>query len=211
MDVVVASARALTFLGDGQAARPVVRAVAPRRRPRGLPSWVAVESLCAFDESVVGVVVEATTHPQPSVRHVAATVIGSRPLPQAVPVVRDRLAAEEDPRTLAALVEALGRIGGSRDLTLLARFARHPDETVALAAVDALEAIGLPSSVEALAPLVADTRPRLSERAAVALTELGPRGREQLREFAKTPGPAVQPATYALQLTTMRSAARGLD
>ncbi|WP_270451436.1 HEAT repeat domain-containing protein [Kocuria marina] len=211
MDVVVAAARALTLIGDGAAARPVVRAVAPRRRPRGLPSWVAVESLCTFDEPVAGVVVEATTHPQPSVRHVAATVIGSRPLPQAAPVVRERIAAEEDPRTLAALVEALGKIGGSSDLTLLARFARHPDETVALAAVDALEAIGLPSSVEALAPLVADTRPRPSERATVALTELGPRGREQLREFAKTPGPAVQPATYALQLTAMRSATRGLD
>ncbi|MEV8158373.1 HEAT repeat domain-containing protein [Kocuria salsicia] len=185
--------------------------MAPRRRPRGLPSWVAVESLCTFDEPVAGVVMEATTHPQPSVRHLAATVIGSRPLPQAAPVVREHIAAEEDPRTLAALVEALGKIGGSSDLTLLARFARHPDETVALAAVAALEAIGLPSSVEALAPLMADTRPRLSERAAVALTELGPRGHEQLREFAKAPGPAVQPATYALQLTAMRSATRGLD
>ena len=76
MDVVVAAARALTLIGDGAAARPVVRAVAPRRRPRGLPSWVAVESLCTFDEPVAGVVMEATTHPQPSVRHVAATVIG---------------------------------------------------------------------------------------------------------------------------------------
>ncbi|MBD2763626.1 HEAT repeat domain-containing protein [Kocuria sp. cx-455] len=211
MDVVVAAARALTLLGDSKAARPVMRAVAPRRRPRGLPSWVAVESLCAFDDAVAPVVAEATAHPQPSVRHVAATVIGTRPLPRAAPVVRKRLAVEEDPRTLAALVEALGEIGGSFDLPMLSRFAQHSDETVALAAVDALEEIGLPSSVDALAPLVADTRPRLSERAAVALAELGPRGRERLRTFADAPGPAELPATYALQLVAMRSATRGLD
>ena len=211
MDVVVAAARALTLLGDSKAARPVVRAVAPRRRPRGLPSWVAVESLCAFDDAVAPVVAEATAHPNPSVRHVAATVIGTRPLLQAAPVLRERLEVEQDPRALAALVEALGRIGGAADLPVLSRFARHSDETVALAAVEALEDIGLPASVEALAPLVADTRPRLSERAAVALTELGPRGRERLRAFADVPGPAELPATYALQLTAMRSFGRGLD
>lgn len=126
-------------------------------------------------------------------------------------MVRQRLAVEQDPRTLAALVEALGEIGGSLDLPMLSRFAQHSDETVALAAVDALEEIGLPSSVEALAPLVADTRPRLSERAAVALAELGSRGRERLLAFANAPGPAELPATYALQLTAMRSATRGLD
>lgn len=211
IDVVVAAARALTLIGDSKAARAVVRAVAPRRRPRGLPSWVAVECLCAFDESAASVVTEATVHPQPSVRHVAATVIGTRPLPQAAPVVRERLAVEDDPRTLASLVAALGRIGGATDLPVLSRFAHHPHETVALAAVHALEGIGLHSSVEALAPLVADSRPRLSERAAVALTELGPQGRERLLAFANAPGPAELPATYALQLTAMRSATRGLD
>lgn len=211
MDVAVAAARALTLLGDSNAARPVVRAVAPRRRPRGLPSWVAVESLCAFDETVTPVVAEATAHPQPSVRHVAATVAGARPLPQAAPVVRERLAVEQDPQTLAALVDALGRIGGAADLPVLSRCARHPHETVALAAVDALKEIGVPSSVEALAPLVADARPRLSERAAVALTELGPVGHERLRTYARAPGTTGQAATYALQLTAMRSMGRGLD
>ncbi|RKQ35220.1 HEAT repeat domain-containing protein [Kocuria tytonis] len=210
-DVVVAAARALALLGDGSAARAVLRAVAPRRRPRGLPSWVAVESLCAFDDSAAPVIEAATLHPNSAVRHVAATVIGARPLLGAAPVVRERLAEETDPRTLAAFVEALGRVGGPRDLPVLSRFARHRDETVALAAVESLERLGLASSVAALAPLVADPRPRLAERAAVALTELGPAGRDRLRDVVAAEGSAALPANYALQLTAMRSAGHGVD
>lgn len=112
-DVVVAAARALALLGDGSAARAVLRAVAPRRRPRGLPSWVAVESLCAFDDAAAPVIEEATLHPDPAVRHVAATVIGVRPVPGAAPVVRERLAQETDPRALTAFVGALGWVGGA--------------------------------------------------------------------------------------------------
>lgn len=209
-DVVVAAARALALLGDGSAARAVLRAVAPRRRPRGLPSWVAVESLCAFDYDAAPVIAEATLHPDPAVRHVAATVIGVRPVPGAAPVVRDRLAQETDPRALAAFVDALGWVGGAQDLAVLSEFARHRDESVALAAVESLERLGLPASVAALAPLVEDTRPRLAERAAVALTELGPAGRERLLGALDGETPAVHPAHYALQLSAMRGAGRGV-
>jgi len=188
----------------------VLRAVAPRRRPRGLPSWVAVESLCAFDDDAAPVIADATLHPDPAVRHVAATVIGVRPVPGAAPVVRDRLAQETDPRALAAFVDALGWVGGAQDLAVLSEFARHRDESVALAAVESLERLGLPASVAALAPLVEDTRPRLAERAAVALTELGPAGRERLLGALDGETPAVHPAHYALQLSAMRGAGRGV-
>ncbi|WNB90160.1 HEAT repeat domain-containing protein [Glutamicibacter protophormiae] len=95
---------------------------------------------------------EATLHPDPAVRHVAATVIGVRPVPGAAPVVRDRLAQETDPRALAAFVGALGWVGGAQDLAVLSELARHRDESVALAAVESLERLGLPASVAALAP-----------------------------------------------------------
>lgn len=203
-DVVVTAARALTLIGDGRAARAVVRAVAPRRRPLGLPSWAAVESLCAFGEPVGAVVVEALGHPQPAVRYVAATVVDARPLPQAGSAVRTRLGVEEDPRTLTALLGALGRVGSVDDLPLLCRFTEHGDEQVGLAAVDALERLGSSAAVAVLGPLLADPRPRVAERAATALAELGPGGRTLLLEAAAENGPAAGPSRYALQLSGMR-------
>lgn len=97
--------------------------------------------------------------------------------------------------------------GGAQDLAVLSEFARHREESVALAAVESLERLGLPASVAAL---VEDTRPRLAERAAVALTELGPAGRERLLGALDGETPAVHPAHYALQLSAMRGAGRGV-
>ena len=76
--------------------------------------------------------------------------------------------------------------------------------------VESLERLGLPASAAALAPLVEDTRPRLAERAAVALTELGPAGRERLLGALDGETAAVHPAHYALQLSAMRGAGRGV-
>ncbi|MFI7583538.1 HEAT repeat domain-containing protein [Kocuria sp. M1N1S27] len=203
-DVVVTAARALTLIGDGGAARAVVRAVAPRRRPQGLPSWAAVESLCAFGEPVGSVVVEALQHPHPAVRHVAATVVDARPVPQAGPAVRARLPEEQDARTLTAMLGALGRVGSVDDLPLLCRFTEHEDEQVGLAAVGALERLGSSAAVEALCPLLADPRPRVAERAATALAELGPGGRTHLQAAAALDGPAAGPSRYALQMAGLR-------
>lgn len=205
-DVVVTAARALTLLGDGRAARAVVRAVAPRRRTVGLPGWAAVESLCAVGDPVGEVVVEALEHPRPAVRHVAATVVAARPLPRAAAAVRHRLEAEEDPRALVAMLTALGRVGSAADVPVLERFTDAADEQVGLAAVEALEALGAEAAVGSLVPLLADARPRVAERAATALAALGPAGRARLVASAGAGGVGARPARYALELTGMREA-----
>jgi HEAT repeat protein len=203
-DVVVTAARALTLIGDGGAARAVIRAVAPRRRTIGLPSWVAVESLCAFGEPVGAVVIEALDHPRPAIRHVAATVVDTRPVPQAAKAVRRRLPREEDARALVALLGALGRVGSVDDLPLLYRFTAHEDEQVGLAAVEALERLGSEAAVGTLTPLLADRRTRVAERAATALAELGPAGHTRLLQAAAAEGPGARPSRYALELAGMR-------
>lgn len=202
--VVVTAARALTMIGDGRVAHQVVCAVAPRQKSNGLPSWAAIESLCAFSEPVGDVVVEALQHPDPTVRYVAATVIDARPLLQASFAVRQRLPLEDDIRTVVALLAALGRVGSTDDLAMVSAFAQHPDEHASLAAVEALESLGSDVAVIALRDLLNDPRLRVAERAAIALAELGPAGRAPLLVAAADEGWAGRPSRYALELVVLQ-------
>jgi hypothetical protein len=82
--------------------------------------------------------------------------------------VRDRLAAESDPRVLAALVGVVGKFGDYDDVQRLAPFLKHKSARVRSAAVKAVMRRDS-ASIELVKPTLDDRAPRVRAQAIVAL------------------------------------------
>lgn len=94
----------------------------------------------------------------------------------ALPAIRAALEAEGDPRVQAALITALGRLGGDEDVRLLARWLRDSHARVRANAVDALLDQGTPLALALVFPLLQDEDHRVRANAARVLAREGESG-----------------------------------
>ncbi len=107
------------------------------------------------------------------VRYYAARSLGRHAFPDALPALAGL--AREDPaiHVRAAAIEALGRIGGARVVSILAPLAEAEDRDLARAA---LSALGMVSHPDALPPLLSALRSAQPSRQLDAIRALAERG-----------------------------------
>lgn len=86
-----------------------------------------------------------------------------------LPSIRGRMDAEEDPRVLAAMVGAVGRLGGPGDVPLLASYLGHKRSRVRAAAVKAVHELD-PRAVSMLLPSLRDRSSRVRAQGIVCLS-----------------------------------------
>jgi HEAT repeat protein len=160
-------------------------AIVAALRKGTLPPAGALHALagCGTAEQVP-VVLEYVSDPTPQAREEAlraatALLDPSKPDGRAVePLAATLNNPRTSPRERAAVATLLGRTGAPRAATELIGLVNAKDETLRLAAIDALGALGGAASVQdqaddALVPLLADTEPRVRLHAAVAIAASG--------------------------------------
>jgi len=186
-------------LGELKATKSAVAIVAALRKGT-LPAAAALRALAgAGTADEVPVVLEFVGDPSPVVREEAlraatALLDPSKPDGRAVePLAALLRAPRTSPGERAAVATLLGRTGAPRAATELAGLVASKDNTLRLAAIDALGALGAarsasgdakagdPATDDALVPLLGDPEPTVRLRTAVALSSSGgPKARTAL-------------------------------
>jgi len=90
-----------------------------------------------------------------------------------VPTLLEALAAEESDISASFYLQALGFLAGSEELPALLPYLRHESARIRTSAVRTIGAVGDPSTVPALEPLLFDEEPNARWFAAIALAGLG--------------------------------------
>lgn len=180
-DVRLVACRSLGQIGDAVAAAAVLEAVPGAGSRKGVPAWVAAESLLAMGPGARDALLEALAHPDPRTREVAVTVITHSSLPATIDALRSRLGSEPQEEILVAMITALGLLGESEDCEPLLGYTApdHPTP-LRLAATRALGDLGDCRAAPRLGELLDDCDRQLAGHAAQALTQLGPTGIELL-------------------------------
>ena len=106
----------------------------------------------------------------------AATELAAHADPARLPALRAALTAEGDPRVQAALITALGHVGGEGEVKFLAPWVRDVNARVRANAVDALLEIASPLALALVFPLLQDEDHRVRANAARALALEGEAG-----------------------------------
>lgn len=155
------AAAALALLGRGAEAGPasdaavlgdVARPVAERLdAARGLGAWPKGPARDGAVLALSGVLADASAE----VRVVALQVLGALGDPRVLPRVARRLDVEGDPRAVAAVLLAIGRLGGASEVSLVLPFAAYADARLRAAAAIALGDLGGPLAHERLLDLLA--------------------------------------------------------
>ncbi|QGN57926.1 HEAT repeat domain-containing protein [Nostocoides sp. HKS02] len=175
VEVRASAAYALGLIGDPAAAVAVLEAVdAPGA---GLPAGLAAQALLNMGIGISEALSDAMRSDRVGARHVAAYVSGSGAFTRALPSLRDLLEGDADLTVRQASATALGIMGTSLDVDVLAAHtaADHPLPLRRTCAI-ALGELGDVAAVPSLASLLDDPDPRLAELAASALLGLGPGG-----------------------------------
>ena len=179
MEVRNSAAYALGLIGDPAAAGPVLAAIgAPER---GQPAATAAEAMQSMGVGISEVLREGMADRDARTRMVAAHLSGERSFTQGLPELRNLLDGDPDVTVRETSATAIGRLGRGEDVDILVRHTVD-SEPLALrrACVVALDELGDPAAVPALAALLADADPRLAELAATALLTMGPDGSSAL-------------------------------
>ncbi|MBX3234299.1 MAG: HEAT repeat domain-containing protein [Labilithrix sp.] len=160
-------------------------AIVAALRKGTLPPAAALRALTGCGSAAeVPVVLEYVSDPSPQAREEAlkaatALLDPAKPDGRAVePLAATLNNPRTSPRERAAVATLLGRTGAPRAATELVGLVSAKDETLRLAAIDALGALGGAASVQeqaddALVPLLADTEPAVRLHAAVAIAASG--------------------------------------
>ncbi len=90
-----------------------------------------------------------------------------------VPTLLDALAAEDSDISASFYLQALGFLAGAEELPVLLPYLRHESARIRTSAVRTIGAVGDPSTVPALEPLLFDQEPNVRWFAAIALAGLG--------------------------------------
>ncbi|MBI4868920.1 MAG: HEAT repeat domain-containing protein [Candidatus Wallbacteria bacterium] len=123
------------------------------------------------------------------------------PAPEALGLLRDRLAVEDHLFVIATLVKALGKVGGPDEVGLLAGYLQHADARVRANAIEGLAATGLPSIYSLVEPLLTDPNNRVRANAArVVAAKDSDRAFGTLKEMLLAPDPLLaDSALFALK------------
>jgi HEAT repeat protein len=208
-DVRCAAARALGKTGDPVAAPLLVALAAGDRVPAGILGMALLD----LGTPVLPVLRAALDDPSPTVRALAADLLGLHGDPDAgTPLVR-LVATEDQPAALrAAAAQALGRIGDrSATPTLCSVLGSPRRPALRSAAALALGRIGDPHGLDALVVGLGTADRQVRAACAEALVAGGAQGRARLTAAASSPGPAGDAARAAadalLPIGSRRSAA----
>lgn len=108
------------------------------------------------------------------VRQAAAVALGMVGGPEAVPPLQAAVDRETEPEVRARIIEALGRTGEADGLMALQVLLVSPEESVRLAAVEAILEIGDPKTANTLLVVVDPRYPKVMEAAIRAMCLLDP-------------------------------------
>jgi HEAT repeat protein len=186
--------RALGRIGDPGWARTIIDALEDDDE---IPLSTAGQALLRMGAGAVAALAVATRSGRPSVRAMAATLIG---LLGDSDEINDLVAllADDSPAVASAAATALGRLGTHSVLgPLMAATFGTPDE-VRAAAVAALGRVGAPGAAATLQRLVADPVHQVASNSAHALAQLGEPGRHALLELQGAGGREAAYATEAI-------------
>jgi HEAT repeat protein len=200
-EVRASAAYAASYLADPWLAAPLLRSVGTGE---GIPAGLAADALLEMGVEIAPVLRAAMRNTAPRTRMVAAHVAGVGTFVQALPELRELVAADPDVTVRVEAARALGSIGRDSEVDLLARHTR-PDQPTDLrrACAEAMGRIGSPVAHDDLVRLLDDDDPRLAEVAAESLVQIGPGGLAALEERRDQPA-----AGTALVLAALRSGQR---
>lgn len=176
---VADAARALI---DGVAARAAAEAPTPPT-PTGVAelesSWVRLPPRQLAAKRLRA----RLAHPDERVRTEALEHLRAHPVKALLPVVLDRLGAEDLPVVKASLVRTVGVLGSDAEVPRLASYLTHGNPHVVRAALLALHRLGGDEMLPLFLTLLARPDPRVQEQAVAALLRLGP---DQLLSYVIT-------------------------
>jgi HEAT repeat protein len=209
-EVRLVAARSLGVVGDPAAAPALFGALGPVHGQPGIPAAVAAEALLNFGTGAVPAVIQALGAADATQRSAATMVAAEGALSATAPRLRQLLAREPDLDVRVSAVRALGRVGGTDDVAVLAALT-GPAQPTALrrAAVRALGELGHPDATPVLSRLLSDPDIRLAQHSGDALVQLGPPGIRALLEAASGTGPknpAGSAAAGSLTVARLRQA-----
>lgn len=184
-DVRITAARAVGMIGDAAATSAVLAAVPPVAGRTGLPLWVSTEALISLGHEADPALRVALGDTRWEIRLAAATVVTHVPVYAALRDLRERIDQEPVPTVRAELCLGLGQIGGAADVPLLGARLGDAETPVRLAAARALGHLADGQAVHWLEPALADEVVQVAEAAAIALSQVGPKGRAVLTERAE--------------------------
>ncbi|GAB3877041.1 HEAT repeat domain-containing protein [Terrabacter terrigena] len=197
VEVRNSAAYALGLIGDPAAAGPVLAAIGVP--DRGLPAATAAETLQSMGVGISEVLREGLRSDDARTRMVAAHLGGERSFTRGLPELRHLLGHDVDVTVRETCAVAIGRLGRSEDVAVLARHTAV-DEPLPLrrACVQALGELREEAAVPTLASLLEDADPRLAELSATALLGLGTEGHDAL--VGHEDNPAVRTARLLASL-----------
>lgn len=139
------------------------------------------------DAASVTVAVDGLSNPDPSVRRVAAEVLGNLSVPRATEALVNAL-SDADPDVREASLRALARAGAASALLDVAALLKDPEPEVRACAIEVVRQLaGYPQGMAAhVRPLLDDPDSSVRTRAAAALLKTGPQpeARDMLRSMA---------------------------
>ncbi len=111
--------------------------------------------------------------PSPEARARAISALAAAGDQPKLPILLAHLPREADPSVVAALVKALGALGGPAEVSVLGNFLRDQNPRVRANAVEALGAIGQPVAQALVVPMLQDPDHRVQAAAALVLERMG--------------------------------------
>ena len=196
-DVRRVAARALGRMGDPRGVRALISAL---EEPRALSQGTVGLAMVRMGPAAAPGLREALGSDDPSVRAMAADVLGHLGDTDAVPRLMDRLHDDEVNVRLAAAA-ALRRIGSPQARPALAHTALSDQEPAVRAlAVSALAVLGPAFALGTLSEALGDVDHRVARAAAGALAQAGEDGVAELRRVAETQRPGRLEAREALEV-----------
>lgn len=204
-EVRIVAARALGEIGNPQSAPALLAASVGAR---AVPLRIVARSLDRLGPGAASALVDAMRHSDPTVRAIAAEILGLAGTVTAVGVLASHLHHDPDDDVRIRSARALGRIGVPSAIASLRRCV-VPEEPVGLRAVAAraIGDIGGAEAVRLLGRLLADEHHVVASNAARALGGLGPAALTALREVAASAGPGSIYAAEALAMQQLNEPA----
>jgi thiol-disulfide isomerase/thioredoxin len=136
----------------------------------------AIASLAAGRGAALPLLTEFLDAPEAEVREAAVDALVATRLLAVVPVLDQRLQREKDRNVCHAVLRGLGTLKSRRGQAVLLANVSHPDEDLAVAALQSLARQGSKTPAQGIVPCLADPRWRVRAAALETVAKLRPQG-----------------------------------